>query len=274
MDRSKLNKEQRWKLADALAADRLPSINKRCGSVKVRKTFYTECVKRGIDIAVSGGALVITMPINLALLVCTYFDVGRPVFFRQERTGRYGKPFYIVKFRNMTNETDENGELLPAADRVTKFGKFVRKTSLDELLNFWSVLKGDMSIIGPRPLVPEYEKRYSRRHRQRLAVRPGLECAPRKISEKGWTWQDQFENDIWYVENISFVTDFMQLVHLVMFALNKKSAEARASVHDKGIFMGYSKDGEAINLDQVEDSFIEEVMRKEYGFVPGEDSRE
>lgn len=260
LDRSKLTKEERWRIADRLAADRLKEINKGVLPVKARKTFYSECVKRGIDIAVSGSALVITLPVNLALLVVTWLDVGSPVFFKQERTGRYGKPFYIVKFRNMTNETDEKGELLPAAQRVTKVGKFVRKTSLDELLNFWSVLKGDMSLIGPRPLVPEYEKRYSRRHRARLLVRPGLECPPGSRKDHIRTWQEQFENDVWYVENISFMTDVMQLVRLVLFALDTKTAESRAGVSEKGIFMGYSEDGKAINLSEVGDDYIERVL--------------
>ena len=261
MDRSSLTKEQRWLIADRLAEDRLEDINKNEAPVTVRKTFYSEYVKRAIDILVSGVALTITLPINVLIGIITFFDVGRPIFFSQERTGRYGKTFRIIKFRNMTNERDKNGELLPAAKRVTKFGKFVRKTSLDELLNFWSVFKGDMSLIGPRPLVPEYEKRYSRRHRARLAARPGLECPPRSIGNHVFTWQEQFENDVWYVENISFRTDVMQLVMLVRFALDKKSSEARATVSEKGIFMGYSKDGKAINLNQVEDSYIEAVLK-------------
>ena len=260
MDRTKLTKEQRWRIADRLAALRLPEINRQTVPVRARKSFYTEYVKRCIDIIVSGGALIVTLPINVILGVCTYFDVGRPIFFLQERTGRDGKTFCIVKFRNMTNATDEKGELLPASERVTKFGKFVRKTSLDELLNFWSVLKGDMSLIGPRPLVPEYAKRYSRRHRGRLAVRPGLECPPQSRNNRVRTWQEQFENDVWYVENVSLRTDLTLLVRLIQFALDKKSADARASVSGRGIFMGYSKDGRAINLDETDEDVIESVL--------------
>ena len=261
MDRSNLTKEQRWRIADRLAADRLGRINQNEPPVTVRKTFYSEYIKRGIDILVSGAALVITLPVNLIIGIMTFFDVGRPIFFRQERTGRYGHPFYMVKFRNMTNETDEHGELLPAAKRVTRFGRIVRKTSLDELLNFWSVFKGDMSLIGPRPLVPEYEKRYSLRHRARLMVRPGLECPPRNPGNHVQTWQEQFENDVWYAQNVSFRTDFMQLIHLVQYALDKKNSDARAGVLEKGIFMGYSEDGKAINLSQIDDSYIEEALK-------------
>ena len=164
----------------------------------------------------------------------------------------------LIKFRNMRNTTDEKGELLPPAQRVTKFGKFVRKTSLDELLNFWSILKGDMSLIGPRPLVPEYTHRYNKRHKQRLAVRPGLECPPRELNNRVWTWQEQFENDVWYVENVSFLTDCKMIVNLIRFALDRKSANARAMA-ERGTFMGYDLDGIAINLDGVPQEYIDNV---------------
>ena len=157
----------------------------------------------------------------------------------------------------MRNTRDERGELLPASQRVTKFGKIVRKTSLDELMNFWYVLKGDMSIIGPRPLLCEYLSRYSDRHKQRLAVRPGLECPPRELKTPMRTWEDQFENDIWYVENISLKTDMLMCIRLVQFALDRKNIEARASATSKGIFMGYNESGEAINLEQIPEDVVQ-----------------
>ncbi|MCI7099383.1 MAG: sugar transferase [Lachnospiraceae bacterium] len=258
MEKAELTKEMRWKIADYLAEDRLPKINARLEDVRIRDTVYTRYVKRMIDILVSSCALIVTLPVNLVIGLITFFDVGRPVFFRQVRIGKDAEPFEIIKFRNMRNTRDERGELLPAAQRVTKFGRFVRKTSLDELMNFWSILKGDMSLIGPRPLVPEYVHRYNKRHRQRLAVRPGLECPPRKLSNHVWTWQEQFDNDIWYVENISFLTDCRMIVNLVRFALDRKSAAARASV-GRGIFMGYDLDGRAINLDGVPQEYVERV---------------
>ena len=203
-----LTKAQRWALADRLAAERLPRINAHSEPVRPSETIYARYVKRLVDILLSGIALIVTLPLNLIIGIVTVFDVGFPIFFKQERIGRDGKPFTIIKFRNMRNTCDERGELLPPDQRVTTFGRFVRKTSLDELLNFWSIFKGDMSIIGPRPLVPEYTHRYSDRHRMRLAVRPGLECPPRMIGHHVWTWQEQFENDVWYVENVSFKTDW------------------------------------------------------------------
>ncbi len=262
MERNQLTKAQRWAIANRLACDRLPAINEMLEPVKPRDGFYVRYGKRGIDILVAGTALAVSAPLNLALAVATFLDVGRPIIFRQERTGKNGKSFTIVKFRNMRNATDERGELLPAAQRVTKFGAFVRRTSLDEFLNFWSVLKGDMSIIGPRPLVPEYLGRYNARHRARLAVRPGLECPPRQPLDHVWTWQDQFENDVWYVEHVSLATDVMMFVNLIRFALDRKSAEARSRVSQRGIFMGYSLDGTAINLEQVPQEYVDDACNE------------
>lgn len=258
MDRSELTKAMRWKLAGYLAEDRLHDINQNLEPVKVKDTVYTRYIKRLIDIVISLIICIITLPINLVIGIITFFDVGRPIFFKQDRVGRNGKIFHIIKFRNMRNTRDERGELLPPAQRVTKFGKFVRKTSLDELLNFWSILKGDMSLIGPRPLVPEYYHRYNDRHINRLAVRPGLECPPRELTDHVWTWQEQFENDVWYVENVSFRTDCKMIYNLLRFTLDRKSANARA-VADRGTFMGYDLNGMAINLDDVPQEYIDRV---------------
>ena len=257
MRRENLTKAQRWIIADRLAEERLPLINEGLSDVIPSRTLYVRFGKRVVDIAVSGTALVVTLPINIFLLIGTYLDVGRPLLFKQERTGKDGESFQLVKFRNMTNECDERGELLPPSRRVTKWGAFVRKTSLDELLNFWSVFKGDMSIIGPRPLPPEYLHRYNKRHRMRVAVRPGLECPPRKTLDEVWTWQEQFDNDVWYVENLSFRTDLMMFLNLVRFAFDRKSAEARAHVNKRGTFMGYDLNGRVINVDGVPQEYVD-----------------
>jgi lipopolysaccharide/colanic/teichoic acid biosynthesis glycosyltransferase len=252
----------RWKVADYLAADRLEEVNKIVQPVKVRDTIYTRYIKRLIDIIVSLVACIVSIPFNLIIGIVTLIDVGRPIFFRQERLGKDGKIFTIIKFRNMRETRDERGELLPSAQRVTKFGKFVRKTSLDELFNFWSILKGDMSLIGPRPLVPEYYSRFNDRHIKRLAVRPGLECPPRTLSDHVWTWQEQFENDVWYVENVSFLTDCKMVLNLVRFALDKKSTAARA-VSSRGTFMGYDTNGCAVNMDGVPQEYADRAAAEE-----------
>lgn len=258
MEKTELTKAMRWKIADYMAEDRLEEINKRLEPVNVKDTVYTKYVKRFLDIVFAFAACVVTFPVNFVIGIITFIDVGRPILFKQERLGKNGKVFQIIKFRNMRNTRDERGELLPPSQRVTKFGKIIRKTSMDELLNFWSILKGDMSLIGPRPLVPEYYHRYNDRHVKRLALRPGLECPPRSLSDHVWTWQEQFENDIWYVEHVSFMTDCKMIYNLVRFALDRKNTNARA-VSSRGTFMGYDLDGRAINMDDVPQEYIDRV---------------
>lgn len=218
--------------------------------VHFKDTFYTKYGKRALDILISLPAFIILLPFNLIFGICTFFDVGRPIFYKQTRVGKDEKQFTLVKFRNMNNKTDADGKLLPPAQRVTKFGKIMRKLSLDELLNFWSVLKGDMSIIGPRPQPVFIYERMSDRHKKRTAVRPGLEC-PRVIHVQGeeiCKFQRTFENDIWYVENVSFATDVKMLLLLVkmVFSMGKRGQQATGT----GIsyFVGYNKDGVAISM--------------------------
>ena len=256
IDRTQLTKKQRWELADQLARDRLPVINASLSDVHPNNTFYTRYGKRILDISLSFVSLLLTIPVNLIIAFCTLLDVGKPILFHQERLGKDGKIIKIMKFRNMKNTKDERGELLPPSQRVTKFGKLMRKTSLDELLNFWSIFKGDMSVIGPRPLVPEYYHRYNKRHKMRMAVRPGLECPPRDNYDHVWTWHEQFENDIWYVEHVSFKTDCIMCWKLLRFALDRKSNTARAT-SARGTFMGYSEDGKVINLEEIPQDYID-----------------
>lgn len=251
--------KNRIALRDLIAADNLEAVNRISAPVQIRNSVYTKYIKRVIDIVVSLTALIITCPINIVLLICTYFDVGSPIIFRQSRTGKDGKAFHIIKFRNMTNATDENGNLLPAKERVTRFGKFVRKASLDELLNFWSILKGDMSLIGPRPLSSSYTDYLSERHKQRHAVRPGLECPILHNANHKPTWLEQFENDVWYVENLSFMTDVRMILALVGMVFDKKSAAVRGSAA-RGSFMGYSEDGKTINSQYVPKKYVDALL--------------
>lgn len=267
------NDTERIIMARYIAEDNLAHANEVAAPVKIKNTFYTKCVKRAIDIVVSGIALIITFPINFIIGVVTFFDVGRPIFFHQKRIGKDCKEFEIIKFRNMTNDTDKYGNLLLPKDRVTKWGKFVRKTSLDELLNFWSVFKGDMSLIGPRPLVCNYLERYSDRHKMRHAVRPGLECPNiANIRSSGCKWQDQFENDIWYVENVSFLTDIKMILGLIRLVFDRKETVSRGTAK-RGAFMGYDEKGIAMNNSDIPQEYIER-MYKEYGEVITKESLE
>lgn len=256
-----LTKAQRWAIADKLAEERLPLVNNLHKKVIPKEGLYVRYGKRAIDTLIAATALTVLAPLNLVVCIGTYLTVGRPLLFKQMRSGKDAKPFTLVKFRNMTNETDERGELLPAEQRVTSFGRFVRGTSLDELLNFVPILKGEMSVIGPRPLPPEYVHRYSQRHYARLLVRPGLECPPRAPLDHVWTWQEQFENDVWYVENVGLRTDIVMFFNLIRFAFDRKTSKAR-STGNRGTFMGYSKEGIAITLEQVPQEYIDWVLRR------------
>ena len=156
MDNKNLTREQLLKIADMLAEEQLDKLNNRLVKVEYKESIYSKYIKRLLDIVLASILIVATIPINIIIMIITFFDVGLPIFFTQERIGKDGKLFSLIKFRNMKEIYDSNGDLLPPDSRVTKWGYFVRKTSLDELLNFYSILKGDMSIIGPRPLVPQY----------------------------------------------------------------------------------------------------------------------
>ena len=229
-------------IAGYLKKRNLDKVNAASEPVRPKDGIYVRYVKRLLDLLVSVPAFLVFLPFNIVFGICTFFDVGRPIFYKQTRVGKDGKNFTIVKFRNMNNNTDADGKLLPARERITKFGYFMRRYSFDELLNFWSVLKGDMSIIGPRPLPTFFYDRMSERHKMRNHVRPGLEC-PRVINVEGELYHKQFENDIWYVENVSFMTDVKMLFLLFKMTFAKKRSSAAAG----GIyFVGYDDDCRAI----------------------------
>ncbi len=243
-------------IAQLVAAENLKYVNQEAQPVCPKDTFYLKYTKRAIDLIVAILAFIILLPINLIIGVITFFDVGKPIFFKQQRMGKDGKPFYLIKFRNMTNAVDEFGNLLPASERVTRFGKFVRKYSLDELLNFYSIIKGDMSLIGPRPLPVEFEERYSQRHRMRTSVRPGLECPCINSNGNVRLYHEQFENDIWYVENASFLVDCKMAWMLVKMVFNTKVRGDHAVVRG-GDFVGYNDEGRAFSMRHIPEKYEE-----------------
>lgn len=259
VDVKKLSAQLIDDIGQALIEERLDIVNEKVEPVIVKDTIYTRYVKRILDIILSFFLIILTFPINIVIGTVTLFDVGSPIFFVQERIGKNGKPFNIVKFRNIKKKpTDFSLE-----DAViTPFGKFVRKTSLDELLNFYSVFKGDMSLIGPRPLFEHHYKQFNRRHICRMAVRPGVECPPRDLSIDIRTWQTQFENDVWYVENVSFITDLKLFINLIRFAF-KRLFHYEKTTARKGVFIGYDFDGNAISLDSLPDEYINSFIEKE-----------
>lgn len=182
---------------------------------KVRKTFYSKVIKRTFDLLVSGLALLILSPVFLVITLLEWKFHGRPAIYKTKRPGKDGKIFTLYKFRSMTNERDSEGFLLPEEQRLTKFGIFLRKTSIDELPQLINIFKGDMAVIGPRPLLVEYLDLYTPRHAMRHAVRPGLVCITENKSNGPVTWRTQFESDVKYVESIGFITDVKMLFAVV-----------------------------------------------------------
>lgn len=244
------NEEER--AAQFLRDSYLEYTNKISETVHPKDTVYTRYIKRVLDICISLPAFLILLPFNAVFALCTLIDVGRPILYKQTRVGKDGKTFTMFKFRNMNNKVDKDGRLLPPAQRVTKFGAIMRKLSLDELLNFWSVLKGDMSIIGPRPLPVFIYERMSDRHKMRTAVRPGLEC-PRVIEldyVDTCKYQRTYENDIWYVEHVSFVQDVKMIFLLVKMVFTFKKRGAQAKGDGVSYFVGYDQDGHAMSMNK------------------------
>lgn len=174
-------------------------------------------IKRIFDIAASACALILLSPVLLVVMLLVRIKLGSPIFFTQVRPGLYGKPFKMVKFRTMTDERDEQGELLPDAVRLTKFGQFLRSTSLDELPELWNVLKGDMSLVGPRPLLMEYLSLYNAEQKRRHEVRPGITGWAQVNGRNTVDWPERFQLDVWYVDNRSLWLDIK-----VLFATVKK----------------------------------------------------
>ena len=156
-------------------------------------------LKRLLDICVSGLALLLLSPVLVVLAILVRVKLGSPVLFRQTRPGLHGKPFEMMKFRTMTDSRDANGELLPDDQRLVPFGRFLRNSSLDELPELFNVLRGDMSLVGPRPLLMAYLPLYNAHQRRRHEVRPGITGWAQINGRNNVTWQEKFDLDVWYV---------------------------------------------------------------------------
>ena len=178
--------------------------------------FYKSFFKRALDISASGVGLICASPILVIVIVWLHFvNKGAGVFFFQERPGKGARIFKVVKFKTMTDEKDADGNLLSDERRLTRVGRFVRSTSLDELPQLFNVLKGDMSLIGPRPLLVQYLPLYSPEQARRHEVRPGITGWAQCHGRNAISWTKKFELDVWYVDHISFVTD-MKILFLTI----------------------------------------------------------
>ena len=185
--------------------------------------MYKNFFKRVIDFTIVFIALLIIWPILLIITIWLHFDnKAAGAFFTQERPGKDGKVFKVIKFKSMTDERDDNGKLLPNEQRITKIGKFIRSTSIDELPQLINVLKGDMALIGPRPLLPRYLELYSKEQMRRHEVRPGITGWAQVNGRNAITWTKKFELDVWYVDHCSLWLDIKIIFMTVRNVLQRK----------------------------------------------------
>lgn len=192
--------------------------------------IYRRFYKRPMDFILSLISIVILSPVFLGVSILVRIKLGSPVIFKQKRLGLNEKIFTMYKFRSMTDERDENGELLSDIIRLTKFGKFLRNTSLDELPELFNILKGDMSIIGPRPLLVQYLPLYNEHQKRRHCVRPGLSGLAQISGRNAISWEYKFDLDVEYVDNVSFISDWRIILLTIKKVLFREGISSDTSV--------------------------------------------
>ena len=193
-----------------------------------KRGFYEKYIKRFQDFICALTAIIILSPVLFIIAVLVYFKFGTPILFKQKRPGINGEIFEIYKFRTMTNE-DDKGILLPDDVRLTAFGKKLRSTSLDELPELWNILKGDMSVVGPRPLLVEYLTIYNKKQARRHEVRPGITGLAQINGRNAISWTEKFSWDIKYIDNISFIGDWKIILKTIFVVLNKAGINSKGS---------------------------------------------
>jgi len=195
-----------------------------------KKGIYRRFIKRPMDFVLSLLAIIILSPVILAVALLVRLKLGSPVIFKQKRPGLNEKIFTIYKFRTMTDEKDEKGNLFPDSVRLTRFGKALRATSLDELPELFNILKGDMSIVGPRPLLTEYLELYNEQQKRRHEVRPGLTGNAQVNGRNAISWEEKFKLDIEYVDNISFIGDWKIIFKTIKKVFLREGISSETSV--------------------------------------------
>lgn len=195
-----------------------------------KNRIYQKYIKRILDFVLSFTAFVVLSPVLLVMAALVRVKLGKPVIFRQERPGKDEKIFKLYKFRTMTDERDENGQLLPDDVRLTKFGKTLRSTSLDELPELWNIVKGDMSIVGPRPLLVRYLPLYNETQKHRHDVRPGFTGLAQVHGRNSISWEEKFDWDIRYVNHVTFFTDVKIILDTVRTVLKREGISSDTSV--------------------------------------------
>jgi len=192
--------------------------------------MYKKYIKRLLDIILSLICIIVTFPIFLLVGLLVMIFLGRPAIFKQKRPGKDEKIFTMYKFRTMTNKKDKNGNLLPDEKRLTKFGKILRKTSIDEIPEFFNILKGDMSFIGPRPLLVEYLDYYNEQEKHRHDVRPGLTGLAQVSGRNLLSWEEKFKLDVEYVNNITFLNDLKIIFKTIKTVLVREGISSSNNV--------------------------------------------
>lgn len=195
-----------------------------------RAGIYEKYSKRILDIICALTALIVFWWLYVIVAVLVRIKLGSPVLFKQERPGKDEKIFELYKFRTMTDAKDKNGDLLPDEIRLTKFGRLLRATSLDELPEAFNILKGDMSVIGPRPLLVRYLPRYSAEQHRRHEVKPGLSGYAQAHGRNAVSWEEKFQMDVWYVDHISFLTDVKIILDTVRSVVRREGISSETSV--------------------------------------------
>ena len=195
-----------------------------------KKGFYEKYIKVPQDMLLATIALILLSPIFLVVAVLVKIKLGSPVIFKQERAGKQGKPYFMYKFRSMSDERDENGELLPDEQRLGKFGKILRATSLDELPSLWNVVRGDISLVGPRSLLLKYNDRYNEKQARRLEVRPGITGLAQINGRNAISWEKRFEYDVQYVDKITFLGDWKIMFKTVGKVFKREGITSETSV--------------------------------------------
>lgn len=200
--------------------------------------FYAKYIKRILDVCCALAAMIVFCWLYAIVAILVRVKLGSPVIFKQARPGKDEKIFNLYKFRSMTDERDENGELLPDDVRLTKFGRLLRSTSLDELPEAWNILKGNMSVVGPRPLLVEYLDRYDEHQKHRHDIRPGLSGWAQVHGRNTVTWEEKFDLDVWYTEHVSFGVDVKIIWKSVVLAFVKREGINSATSATMEEFMG------------------------------------
>ena len=194
------------------------------------KRLYRDYIKRFLDIVLSAGAIVVLSPVMAVTAVLVRIKLGSPVIFKQKRPGKNERIFEMYKFRSMTDARDENGELLPDDVRLTSFGKKLRASSLDELPELFNILKGDMSVVGPRPLLVQYLPLYNAQQKRRHEVRPGVTGYAQVHGRNAITWEEKFEKDVYYVDHMTFLRDWMIIFQTIKAVVKKEGISSETSV--------------------------------------------